>query len=195
VGKLLVHQIVSADGFAADADGRFRMFGLAAATPDFDRDLIVRLAGVEAVLLGGRTYSIFADFWPTPAASDQLAAPAINALPKIVFSSTLRAAPWGSFPDARIEAGDPVAVVRALKSAASADLLVWGSLTLTDALFTAGLVDIVRLAVLPVAIGSGRGWYPEGVGQLQLRLLDSATFDDGIVASEYEVARLSESIR
>jgi len=187
VGKLLVHQIVSADGFAADADGRFRMFGQDAATPDFDRDLIARLADVEAVLLGGRTYEIFAEFWPTPAASDQLAAPAINAMPKIVFSTSLREAPWGEFPDARIEAGDPATAVRELKSAASADLLVWGSLTLTDALFAAGLVDVVRLAVLPVAIGAGRGWYPAGPGRLQLRLLDTAEFDDGIVASEYEL--------
>lgn len=189
MSRLMVHQIVTADGFAADAAGHFSMFGQAAVTPEFDSDLIARLATVDAVLFGARTYEMFAEYWPTPAASDQIIAPTLNALPKIVFSSELQTAPWGDFPDARIEPGEPVEAVRQLKRDASADLLIWGSLTLTDALFAAGVVDVVRLAILPVTIGAGRGFVPVGLGSTQLRLIDTATYDYGIVANEYEVVR------
>ena len=188
MGKLLVHQFVSLDGYAADAGGDFSLFdGGDVTTPEFDLELLVRLQLVDAILLGATTYRMFADYWPTPASGNQLIAPTINGIEKIVFSRTLDEAPWGEFAPARIESGDAVEVIRALKEEKFGDLLVWGSLSLTDALFAAGLVDSVRIAVLPVILGSGRSPFPNGFAEREIRLVDSHTFDVGIVASEYAV--------
>jgi len=188
MGKLLVHQFVSLDGYAADDNGDFSLFeGGEVRTPEFDLELLVRLQLVDAILLGATTYRMFADYWPTPASTSQLIAPSINTIEKIVFSSTLESAPWGEFAPARVEAGDPVEVIRALKEEKFGDLLVWGSLTLTDALFAAGLVDSVRISVLPVILGSGRSPYPAGYAEREIRLVDTGIFDSSIVASEYAV--------
>ena len=188
MGKLLVHQFVSLDGYAADDNGDFSLFeGGEVRTPEFDLELLVRLQLVDAILLGATTYRMFADYWPTPASASQLIAPSINTIEKIVFSSTLESAPWGEFAPARVESGDAVEAIRALKEEKFGDLLVWGSLTLTDALFAAGLVDSVRISVLPVILGSGRSPYPAGYAEREIRLVDSGIFDSSIVASEYAV--------
>lgn len=188
MAKLMVHQFVSLDGYAADADGDFSLFENGEAhTPEFDLELLVRLQLVDAILLGATTYRMFAGYWPTPASVDQLVAPAINTIEKIVFSSTLDEAPWGEYAPARVESGDAVEIVRQLKEDRFGDLIVWGSLSLTDALFAAGLVDSVRIAVLPVILGSGRSAFPNGFTEREVRLIATNTFDNSIVATEYSV--------
>ena len=188
MGKLMVHQFVSLDGYAADADGAFSLFENGEArTPEFDLELLVRLQLVDAILLGATTYRMFADYWPTSASVDQIVAPAVNTIEKIVFSSTLDAAPWGEYAPARLESGDAVDAIRRLKDERFGDLLVWGSLSLTDDLFAAGLVDSVRIAVLPVILGSGRSAFPNGFSEREVRLIATNTFDNSIVATEYSV--------
>jgi len=188
MGKLMVHQFVSLDGYAADAEGNFSLFENGEArTPEFDLELLVRLQLVDAILLGATTYRMFADYWPTPASVTQLIAPVVNTMQKIVFSHNLDEAPWGEYAPAQVESGDVVEAVRRLKEERFGDLLVWGSLSLTDELFAAGLVDSVRISVLPVILGSGRSAFPNGFSQREVRLVATSTFDETIVATEYAI--------
>jgi dihydrofolate reductase len=189
MGSLIVQQFVSADGFAGDPSGEFTLFDGAGASDELDNETLARLESVEAIVLGANTYRMFAAYWPTPDSDQELLAARINELPKIVVSTTLSEAPWGEFEPAMVVADDPAEAVRRLKLDLSGDLIVWGSLTLTDVLFTAGLVDTVRIVVLPKVIGQGRSAFPAGFTDLDLRFVRSGSYDSGLVTIEYQNER------
>jgi dihydrofolate reductase len=188
VGRLIVQQFVSADGFATDADGDFTLFDQSrGSSAEIDLETLRLLRTVDAVVLGATTYRMFADYWPTPRAEQEVLAPRINELTKIVVSRRLSEAPWGAFEPASIISDQATGAIERLKADLAGDLIVWGSLTLTEALFEADLVDVVRLVLLPVVVGSGRGVFPPTFAGARLRLERSGTFDDGLVALEYAV--------
>ncbi|KRC61385.1 hypothetical protein ASE14_10900 [Agromyces sp. Root81] len=168
MGRLIVEQIVSVDGYAADLDGGLDFIGAARGGDPNDHDQLAFLADVDAILLGANTYRMFAEYWPSADPEVEVVAEPINRLPKFVMSNTLESAPWG---DGSIE------ILRGVATEAVADLttrhaniVVWGSLTLTDTLFRAGLVDVLRLRVVPVLIGAGRPFTPADLGDLPLEL-------------------------
>lgn len=193
MGELVVQQFVSADGFAADDDNRFTLFDdVEGDSSDFDQCNLRWMEGLGAIVLGAETYRMFSGYWPTPQADGELVGPTLNALPKYVFSRTLTSAPWGDHPAAAVVAGDVGETVRRLKTEIAGDLVLWGSLSLGHSLFRTRAVDIVRLVVLPVAIGSGRTVFPAGQPPTRLHLVGSQTFAAGLVASDYTVVRESE---
>lgn len=190
MGQLIVQQFVSADGFAADADNEFTVFeGAAGSSDEIDNESLARLESVDAIILGANTYRMFAEYWPTPLSDDELLAPRINELPKIVFSKRLADAPWGDFDPAMVIADDATDAIRRLKRDLDGDLIVWGSLTLTEELFEADLVDIVRLVVVPKVLGAGRGVFPPTFAGTRLRMLRTGSYDEGLVAIEYAIDR------
>jgi dihydrofolate reductase len=193
MGRLLVEQIVSADGFAADADGGIDFFEVLV-RPDADGEVhlndaeqLAYVAQADAILFGATTYRMFADYWPGVDPDVERVAEPIARLPKFVVSNTLAAAPWG---DGEIEIlrGDGVQAVAELKQR-FATIIVWGSLVLTDALFEAGLVDELHLRVLPVLLGSGRSFTPAavGAGPLELELIRVEARPGGVLSVRYVV--------
>lgn len=188
MGRLIVDQTVSADGFAADRGGDLdfvRQGGDFSAT---EPEQLRMLDGASAILLGANTYRIFADYWPSADPSVQRAAVPMNTLPKHVVSSTLRDAPWGDLAPAIVESGDVTVVVERLRDRYDGDIVVWGSLTLTDALFRAGVVDVLRLRVVPVLLGSGRPVAPETIPVTSLRLEGSNAYPSGHLVLSYALA-------
>jgi len=189
MGDLIVQQFVSADGFAGDETGEFVLFDGSGPTDELDNETLARLENVEAIVLGATTYRMFASYWPTPDSDPEILAGRINELPKIVVSTTLTEAPWGEYEPAMVVSDDAAEAVRRLKLDLPGDLIVWGSLTLTDVLFAAGLVDTVRIAVLPKVLGHGRSAFPAGLTDLDLRFVRSGSYDSGIVVIEYQNER------
>jgi dihydrofolate reductase len=188
MGQLVVQQFVTADGFAADTNNEFTAYELLdGGTDEFNQSQLAWLGSVDAMVMGARTYRMFAQFWPTPAAAADVIAPALNKLRRFVFSRTLDAAPWGEFPDATVESGDAVDAIRRIKAETDGTIVLWGSLTLSDAFFAADEVDGVRLVVMPVAIGGGRGVFPAGQDPALLTLLNATTYDAGLVELVYAV--------
>lgn len=188
MGQLIVEQIVSADGFAADATGGIDYFEAGGDWSEMEPEQLEVMAGVGAIVLGANTYRMFSAYWPSADPGVEAVATPINTLPKHVISSTLQDAPWGELTPATIERGDGVASVRRLKSATSGDLMIWGSLTLTEALFAAGEVDRLRLRVIPVLIGTGRTLAPTISADTNLKLVDSRSYPRGHVTLDYRVA-------
>jgi dihydrofolate reductase len=173
-----VQQFVSADSFAASDRNEFDLFDhVEGDSSAFDRSNLEWLEGIGAIVLGANTYRMFASYWPTPQAEHEVIAPRINSLAKYVFSRSLAAAPWGDDDSATIASGDAPETIRRLKGELHGDLILWGSLSLMHSLFRARAVDLVRLVVLPVAIGSGRGVFPPGEGTTALRLIATKTLD------------------
>jgi riboflavin biosynthesis pyrimidine reductase len=77
--------------------------------------------------------------------------------------------------------------VRALKAEGDGDLVVTGSITLTHALFDAGVVDELRLFVYPAVQGRGRGLTRDGVPLLDLTPLESRLFRGGVTMLRYAI--------
>lgn len=184
MGKLIVEQILSADGYAAEPDGGIGFFVDASSINDADQDQARMLDGVRAIVLGRTTYGMFADYWPGADPAREPVAVHLNTIPKYVVSNTLRHAPWGE-GEIDILRGDGVASVRALRERVDGDLVVWGSLSLSDALLLAGEVDVLRLRIVPTLIGAGRSFTPAGLGRRALVLEDSKAYPQGFVVLQY----------
>ncbi len=188
MGILTVEQIVTADGYAADESGGIDFFE----SVDFgdesrtDSEQLRWLETVDAILLGRRTYEMFAAFWPNAdPAVDAVAGP-IARLPKHVVTNTLSRAPWGD-GEIAVLPGDGVAAARALRDQ-FASVVVWGSLTLADELLRAGAVDVLRLRVAPVLLGAGRSFTPHNLGERRLRLERAEAHPTGHVTAQYRFA-------
>ena len=185
MGSLTVEQIVSADGYAADADGGIDFFQAVDQGDQNDADQLAFLENVDAILLGANTYRMFAGYWPDADPAVERVAEPINRLPKFVVSNTLDRAPWGS-GTIEVLRGDGTESAAALKERFGG-IVVWGSLTLADALFEAGLVDTLRLRVVPVLIGEGRSFTPASLGVRRLALDHVVSQPTGHVGLTYRV--------
>ncbi len=183
MGRIVAQQIVTVDGFAADVHGGLEFFGDGSDWEQIDRENETWLGGVERILLGARTYRLFVEYWPT---ATELLAERINTIPKTVFTSTLDDAPWGEWAPADVERRDPAEAARQLRASGSADLVLWGSLTLFGSLLAAGLIDEIQLRVLPIVLGRGTPLFDR---PCDLALTGARTYDGGIVVLSYAPAR------
>jgi riboflavin biosynthesis pyrimidine reductase len=134
---------------------------------------------------------MFADYWPTASVTDDPVAEPISRLPKHVVSNTLDRAPWGD-GEITVERGDGVASVRALLERYPGDVIVWGSLTLADSLLAAGVVDVLRLRMVPRLIGSGRGISPASLAMTDLTLTATHAHAGGQVTLQYQLNSVVE---
>lgn len=163
MGRLVVQEFVTLDGYAADAEGGFTFTQHLSEPPeDLDQRQFEWLDGFDTMVLGARTYEMFRGFWPTDAANGEIIKDKLNALRRHVFSRTLTKAPWGGLGDCTVESGDLTASIQRIKAEAERGVVLWGSLSLARELIAAGAVDEVRLWVVPVAIGEGIGVFPAG---------------------------------
>ncbi|GAA1960169.1 dihydrofolate reductase family protein [Agromyces allii] len=189
MGRLIVEQVVTADGYAADPDGGIAFFEAlvrpnADGEVDFnDAEQLAYVEQADAILFGATTYRMFADYWPGVDPEVEQVSELIDRLPKFVVSNTLPAAPWG---DGEIEIlrGDGVDAASDLRQR-FATVLVWGSLTLTDALLGAGLVDELHLRVVPVLLGGGRSFAPARIDERALEFRHVDARPGGVVNLTY----------
>ncbi|MGZ4137838.1 MAG: dihydrofolate reductase family protein [Actinomycetota bacterium] len=135
------------------------------------------------LLLGRRTYDIFAAHWPK--AVDDPGAKPLNDATKYVASRGRPSLDWG--PSVLIE-GDAAEGVAALKRADGPELQVHGSGNLVQTLLRHGLVDEFRLWVFPVVIGSGKRLFADGAIPGGLELVESTVSTTGVVIGTYRPA-------
>ena len=187
--KLVLQEWLSLDGFAEDRDGRLDFFPASESDQYSDRDQLAFLDDVDTILLGRRTYELFVDFWPTATTDREIVADRLNALPKLVFSNTLDAAPWGAWPAAQVVHGDAVAEIRRLKAQDGGTMVLWGSLSLAQALIAADLIDEYHLQLCPTIVGGGRRLFAEGLDAMALERVAVRSYDTGVVFVHYEPRR------
>ena len=187
MGKIIVQQLVTLDGFAADSEGDVSFFESVTDWRESDADQLVFLNSLSVMALGSRTYRMFAGYWPTEQSRREVIADKLNALDKVIFSRSLTSAPWGDFAAGLIVAGDAAETLRKVANETPGDVVVWGSLSLTDQLFQSGGVDEMRWRVCPIALGSGRRALPPGYSTGAMRLLGSKAYDSGLLTVDYAV--------
>lgn len=135
------------------------------------------------LLLGRRTYDIFASFWPT-APEDETSTP-LNDATKYVAS---RGTPDLTWDTSVLLTGDVATAVATLKETEGPQLQVHGSGDLVQTLLGAGLVDRWHLVIYPVLLGSGRRLFADGTVPASLRLVDGRVTKGGTVLATYAPA-------
>ena len=135
------------------------------------------------LVLGRRTYDIFAAHWPH--ASDDDGAKPLNDAVKYVASRSRPTLEWSN--SVLIE-GDAAEGVAELKRGDGPELQVHGSSDLIQTLVRHGLVDQYRLWVFPLVLGSGKRLFGEGAIPAGLKLVDSTISSTGVVIATYEPA-------
>jgi dihydrofolate reductase len=185
--NLILQEFLTVDGMAAGPDGNTDF--IAAATKG-DQSYLRRqkafFDSIDTILLGRKTYEIFAAYWPTVTSGEALMfAERINALPKVVVSKTLDRAPWGDGEEATVVKTDAMREVERLKQLPGRDMVIWGSLTLAHALMHEGLIDEFQLIVCPVVLVEGRRMFDDTVAPGEMHLLSTRSFDRGAVLLSY----------
>jgi dihydrofolate reductase len=187
--KLILEEWLSLDGFAVDKDGRLDFFPSSETDMLSDRDQLAFLGTVDTILLGRKTYELLVDFWPTATTDKEIIADRLNALPKLVFSNTLREAPWGTSRAARVVRGDAVAEIRRLREQDGKHMVLWGSLSLAQDLIAANLIDEYHFQLCPTMVGGGRSLFPSLLSYARLKRVNVRTYDTGVVFLHYEPQR------
>lgn len=140
----------------------------------------------EALLLGRRTYDIFAAYWPyvTDPAMGGPNNP-LNRLPKYVATTRTDELAWSG--SQRLD-GDLVEAIADLKRRPGGELQIHGSGALAQSLLHEGLIDTYHLLVFPVVLGDGRRLFADGVPPAAVRLVGSRTSGSGVLMLTYEAA-------
>jgi dihydrofolate reductase len=143
------------------------------------------LARAEGLLLGRKTYEIFAGFWPHQPDDDPTAA-TLNRLPKYVASRTLTDLEW---ENSTLLEGDVAQAVRELKEQPGQDLQVIGSGDLAQTLIEHDLVDEYSLMIHPIVVGGGKRLFRDGNPKKPLKLVESKTTTTGVLIATYQPER------
>jgi dihydrofolate reductase len=193
MGKLFVTEFVTLDGVAQapgapdeDSEGGFAHGGWQAPLLDQESgDVMFEEAkSMDALLLGRKTYDIFANYWPT-APEEIPFTGLLNRVPKYVASRTL-ASPL-AWQGSTLVPGDLAEGITAVKERHD-EVHVIGSLDLLQSLLRLGLVDRLNLWLYPLLLGSGKQVFADGTVPTALRLTKSATYPNGTLQLSYETA-------
>ncbi len=188
--KIIVIEFITIDGVmqapggpGEDTSGGFKYGGWT--VPYFD-EFSGKIMGEQMkqpsdLLLGRKTFEIFASYWPQHA-SDW---PGINEAAKYVVSNTLTKHDWKNSIFIR---GDVVEEIKKLKNQDGPDLKVWGSSKLVQTLLQYDLVDELWLKTFPITLGSGKRLFAEGTIPAAFKLTDSKVSPSGVIIANYERA-------
>jgi len=187
VRRLTMFESISVDGFFTGVDNDMSVAKNPVDDPEFDAFVGQNASGEGVMLFGRVTYEMMASFWPTPMAAQMMPAVAegMNRRSKIVFSNTLKTAPWNN---TTVLGGDAVANVRKLKEEDGPDLVVLGSGSIVSQLSRARLIDEYQFCIIPVVLGTGRTLFPDLSERFALTLTKTRSFRNGNVFVTYEGA-------
>jgi dihydrofolate reductase len=201
MSRIVVQAFITLDGVVQggggpdeDRDGGFELGGW---TTEFDeRDdgtggQIVAdwESRTEALLLGRRTYEIWAGAWGV---WDEDAEGVLgeftrryNRVPKYVASRTLTELGW---KNSHLLGPDVPAAVAALRAQPGGEIRVWGSTQLVRTLAEHDLIDEYRLAVYPLVLGTGKKLFDDGFALTRLALVETRALTSGVVITTYRRA-------
>lgn len=168
-----------------DTDGGFRLGGWSANYWDDGMgEVMDTTMGVPFdLVLGRRTYDIFAAHWPR--AGDADGAKPLNDATKYVASRSRPALEW---KNSVLLDDDVPAAIAALKTTEGPDLQVHGSANLLQTLRSRDLIDEYRLWVFPVIVGTGKRLFADGAVPGGLELVESTVSSTGVVIGTYRPA-------
>ena len=185
--KVTYSMSMSLDGYIVGPDGSFDW-----GTPDAEvfRFWIDDIRQVGVHLLGRRLYETML-YWETADREQTLDEADLewtalwNPLPKVVFSRTLSAVQG----NARLASGGLAEEIERLRAEPGEGDIAIGGATLAAEASALGLIDEFQVMVFPVLVGGGTPFFPRGDRRVDLELVDTRTFDSGVVYLRHRVVR------
>lgn len=188
MGKIIVLQFISLDGVVQapggpdeDSSSGFKYGGWTAPFFDdfFGEVMGEQMAGEYDLLLGRKTYDIFASYWPTHA---EPIWPQVNKIKKYVVSHNKIDLPW---ENSVLIKDNVVEEIKKLKESGDNMLQVHGSGNLIQTLLKNDLVDELWLKFYPVTLGSGKKLFAEGTIPAAFKLTESKVSPSGVIFANY----------
>jgi dihydrofolate reductase len=171
--KLILGLAITLDGFIEGPNGEYDW-----CFTDQDYGLNEFFERIDAIFIGRKSYEMM-----------QQQGEAIAGMPVLteyVFSSTLTSVKEGAV----LISGDSMAEARRIKNQPGKDIWLFGGAALYDALMKEGLVDELWMSVHPILLGSGKPLFREQHGRRKLRLLESKTYETGLVSVRYSIENI-----
>jgi dihydrofolate reductase len=181
MGRIVVHEFMTLDG-VIDAPSWAGDYPF---DPAMGQAIGALMGTCTGILLGRRTFEMFAPAWSARTAEDDPGAPFMNDSPKYVVSSTLEKPEWSNSTVLGPYDADGI---RDVKARQDGDLYVSGSGTLVRAMLADGLVDRLHLFVYPLALGSGSRLFDGPAGRQPLTLDGCEAFGSGVLHLTYSPA-------
>ncbi|HTN45736.1 MAG TPA: dihydrofolate reductase family protein [Flavipsychrobacter sp.] len=175
--KVILGLAVTLDGYIEGPNGEYDW-----CFTDQDYGLNAFFERIDAVFIGRKSYEIAQQYAATNGGE------AVPGMPKVreyVFSRTLKNVKSGAV----LVSGDSMAEARKIKEQPGKDIWLYGGASLTDALMKEGLVDELWMSVHPVLLGSGKPLFRSQEHRVQLTLLESKTYETGLVSLRYKVEK------
>lgn len=178
--RLILYMSMSLDGFAARRDGTMDWLGGSRPYDAHRQRTVAELLGQTGLLvLGRRSAQDMAQAWPSSRSST---GELMNALPKIVFSSTLPDLEWSN---ARVSDRPAEKEIAEFKGQPGKDIVVFGGASFARSLAAHGLIDEYRINVQPVALGDGLPLLHGLPEPQRLELVSSTAWADGPITQTY----------
>lgn len=188
--KLIVAEQISLDGViqspgapAEDPSGNFRLGGWVVPYADEATGQYVQglLSQPFELLLGRRTYDIWAAHWPHVPAGHAIA-DVFNSVPKHVATHRSDTLDW---QNSHALGSDLAGAIRVLKQQGGANLLTWGSADMVRQLLAAGLVDELQLMICPVVLGRGKRLFGDDAQPSAFTVAHSTSTPGGVLLTRY----------
>lgn len=181
--KIIMALSVSLDGFISGPDGEIDWHLVDDELHSFFNE---NLRKMSAFLDGRVNHELMASYWPTADADPTASAPEVEFagiwrdMPKIVYSRTLQEAGWNTEIKRRVDPDE----VRALKAQPGGDMAIGGA-DLAASFIEHNLIDEFWLYVNPVVLGGGKPFFPLSERRIQLQLVQTRGFGNGVVLLRY----------
>jgi dihydrofolate reductase len=186
--KVIASTFISLDGFIVGPNE-----DISWVTKNFNDEMGVYAGNLQstmsAILLGRVTYHIMTNAWPSMTEETSPGAERMNNVPKIIFSRTLNKVEWGKYNNARLVKNNAAQEVLNLKKQPGGDMVIYGSANLIQNFIKLDLIDEFQLLVHPVVLGSGKPLFKGLEKPMNLKLLRTETFKNGVVVLYYQPER------
>ena len=173
--KVILGLAVTLDGFIEGPNGEYDW-----CFTDQDYGLNEFFSRVESIFIGRKSYEMAQQY---AASNNGAIVPGMPPMTEYVFSNTLTSVKEG----AKLISNDCMAEARRIKAQPGQDIWLYGGASLTDSLMKEGLVDELWMSVHPILLGSGKPLFRRQDYRTQLTLLDSQTYNTGLVSLRYKI--------
>ncbi|SRR5690606_4335212 len=178
--KLIMWNIITLDGYF-DTDKNWELsFHELVWGPELQQLSLEQLNSADYLVFGRVTYEGMAAYWKKEKGE---IADLMNAIPKIVFSTTLNSVDWNNTTLIKENAS---AEIKKLKEQDGKDMYLFGSADLSKTFVDDNLFDEYRIGVAPVILGSGRHLFKPGTAQNNLILISAQPLENGGVVLKYQ---------
>jgi len=169
--KVILGVAVSLDGFIEGPNGEYDW-----CFTDQDYGMSDFFKQIDTIVMGRKSYEL---------ASSMEGSSPWKGITTYVYSNTLTAVKG---KDTKLVSGDLVAETKKLKNAPGKDIWLFGGAQLTTLFINEKLVDELWLAVHPILLGSGKALFHDITGRLNLNLLESKSYETGLISIKYSLA-------